>query len=133
MPYLTTNTVFVLATLPPMLWLILSTKLLTPLTAKNIWLKAFVTLHHAILLWQLEASGITGTAHQWIIDYFCNKKQFVQIDASKSDALRQICGIPQGSILGPLFFIIYINDLPACPNELELILEYASIDNEYEF
>ena len=83
--------------------------------------KAFDTLDHAILLSKLEACGITGTAHQWITDYFRNRIQYVQIDDSKSDALRQIiCGVPQG----PLFFIIYINDLPACSssNELEFIL-----------
>ena len=66
--------------------------------------KAFDTLDHAILLSKLEACGITGTAHQWITDYFRNRIQYVQIDDSKSDALRQICEVPQGSILGPLFY-----------------------------
>ena len=64
--------------------------------------QAFDTLDHAILLSKLEACGITGTAHQWITDYFRNRMQYVQIDDSKSDALRQ----RQSSILGPLFFII---------------------------
>ena len=65
--------------------------------------KAFDTLDHAILLSKLEACGITGTADQWITDYFRNRMQYVQIGDSKSDALRQICGVPQGSILGPSF------------------------------
>ena len=80
--------------------------------------KAFDTLDHAILLSKLEACNMTRTAHQWITDFFRNRIQYVQIDDSKSDALRQ------GSILGPLFFTIYINDLPACAssNELEFML-----------
>ena len=52
--------------------------------------KAFDTLDHAILLSKLEACGITGTAHQWITDYFRNRIEFVQIGDSKSDALQQI-------------------------------------------
>ena len=55
-----------------------------------------------------------------ITDYFRNRKQFVQINDSKSDAFRQICGVPQGFILGSLFFII---DSTICEsgNELEFI------------
>ena len=86
--------------------------------------KAFDTLYHAILLSKLEACGIIGTAHPLLTDYFRNRIQYVQIEDSKSDALRQICDVPQASLLGPLFFIIYINDLPACSicHELEFIL-----------
>ena len=84
--------------------------------------KAFDTLNHEILLSQLKGCGITGTAHQWITNYFRNRIQFVQTGNTKSIALRQICGVPQGSILGPPFFILYMNYIPACSNELEFIL-----------
>ena len=86
--------------------------------------KAFDTLDHAILLSKLEACGVTSTAHQWITDYFLNRMQYVQIDDSKSVALRQICSVLQSSKLGPLLLIIYIDNLSACSssNELEFIL-----------
>ena len=64
-----------------------------------------------------EACGITGTAHQWITNYLRNRIQFVQIGNSKSDALRQICGVPQGSILGPSFsFFISMISQPVLMN-----------------
>ena len=66
----------------------------------------------------------TGKTHQWINDYFRNKKQFVQIDDSKSDALKQIYGVPQGSITGPLFslFILMISQLALMNSNLYYLL-----------
>ena len=78
--------------------------------------KAFDTLNHQILFSKLERYGIRGVVLQWIKSYFENREQFVQYDLTSSKQIIQ-CGVPQGSILGPLFFILYINDLP---NALQL-------------
>ena len=84
--------------------------------------KAFDTLDHAILLQKLEIHGVTGVAHKWITDYFSNRKQFVLVNESKSCLCNQICGVPQGSILGLLLFILHIYDLSNCSNKLCSIL-----------
>ena len=74
--------------------------------------KAFDTLDHQILFTKLEHYGIRDVALQWIKSYFSCRRQFVQINQTCSPTQTIKCGVPQGSTLGPLLFILYINDLP---------------------
>ena len=80
----------------------------------NIYLdlsKAFDTLNHEILIYKLKHYGILGNSLKLLVSYLTNRKQYVEFGESKSDYRNISTGVPQGSILGPLFFIIYLNDL----------------------
>ena len=72
--------------------------------------KAFYTVNHELLLKKLYRYGVRGVIHNWLTDYMNNRKQYVHYDGFTSSAGNILCGIPQGSILGPLLFILYIND-----------------------
>ena len=73
--------------------------------------KAFETVNHFILINKLRKYGIHGNILEWFISYLDNRKQYVFYNGSKSNDQYISCGVPQGSILGPLLFILYINDL----------------------
>ena len=73
--------------------------------------KAFDTVNHKILLDKLSHYGISGSALAWFTSYLNNRYQRVSLDGNLSDYRQIECGVPQGSILGPLLFLIYLNDL----------------------
>ena len=84
--------------------------------------KAFDTIDHEILMKKLYHYGLRGISQTWIQSYLSQRKQFVEYDEVKSSCKDIVCGIPQGSILGPKLFILYINDICNVSTLLKYVL-----------
>ena len=84
--------------------------------------KAFDTVDHEILLDKLDKYGIRGVCKNWITSYLSNRSQYVSFNSRNSTSSKIICGVPQGSIMGALLFILYVNDIVNVSNVLFPIL-----------
>ena len=84
--------------------------------------KAFDTVDHNILILKLEHYGVRGTSLTGFESYLSNKQQYVEFNGVRSESCQIKCGVPQGSILGPLLFLLYVNDLCNVSKVVDFIL-----------
>ena len=92
--------------------------------------KAFDTVNHHILLSKLDHYGIRHKAYDWLSPYLSNRQQYFDYSGKQSNLSPINCGVPQGSILGPLLFVIYINDIIYSSQHLKFVL-FADDSNLY--
>jgi len=90
---------------------------------------AFDSVDHALLVRKLENLGFHGNVKSWVESYLSDRYQFVQVDGHKSEHLPNNVGVPQGSILGPFLFLLFINDLPDFCDSADKIILYVDDSN----
>ena len=73
---------------------------------------AFDTVPHKKLLHKLESYGIRSQLHKWISSFLCNRLMKVVVDGESSSGTAVVSGVPHGTVLGPLLFLVHINNLP---------------------
>lgn len=84
--------------------------------------KAFDTIDHNIMLEKMESFGVRGVGLKWLKSYIRNRSQYVQVGDAMSKPADITCGVPQGSIVGPKLFIMYINDICKVSNILKYVI-----------